>query len=129
MLKHKVDVVPGKGPTPAAGKWNNTYLKVMIQWFKRDGDNFLLLQFWETQTRVLDETSTYPHEEVEAAVALVASTVATVTSSATLADAAVGHKTVGTTRSYSTAAQDDLKTFFLLILVLQLHHMMLLPIP
>jgi hypothetical protein len=38
MLKDKVDLVLGKGPTPAAGKCNNTDLKVMIQWFKHDGD-------------------------------------------------------------------------------------------
>jgi hypothetical protein len=33
----KVDLVLGKGETSAAGKWNNTNLKVMIQWFKRNG--------------------------------------------------------------------------------------------
>jgi hypothetical protein len=38
MLKYKVHLVLGKGATPAAGKWKNTDLKVMIQWFKRDGD-------------------------------------------------------------------------------------------
>jgi hypothetical protein len=31
LLKDKVDLVLGKGPTPAAGKLNNTDLKVMIQ--------------------------------------------------------------------------------------------------
>jgi hypothetical protein len=79
MLKDKVDLVLGKGPTPAAGKWNNTDIKVMIQWFKRDGNKAmsknkegLLLRFWETHTRVVDDTSTYPHKEVEAAVDLVA---------------------------------------------------------
>jgi hypothetical protein len=75
ILKDNVDVVLGKGPTPAAGKWNNTDLKVIIQWFKRDGDNAmpknnegLLLQFRETHTRVVDDTSTYPHEEVDVTV-------------------------------------------------------------
>jgi hypothetical protein len=134
MLKDKVDVVLGKGPTLAAGKWNNTDLKVMIQWFKRDGDKAmpnkkecLLLWFQETHTRVVDDTSTYPHEEVDAAVALVASTVATIVPSGTCttADAAIGHTTArsapaGTTRSapartaHSAAAyQDDLNTFAL----------------
>jgi hypothetical protein len=37
-LKDKVDLVLRKGPTPAAGKWNNTDPKVMIQWFKSYGD-------------------------------------------------------------------------------------------
>jgi hypothetical protein len=53
MLKDKVDLLLRKGPTPAAGKWNNTDLKVMIQWFKRDGykamsknKEGLLLRFW-----------------------------------------------------------------------------------
>jgi hypothetical protein len=54
-----------KGATPASGKWNNTYLKVMIQWFKRDGDKAmpknkegLLLRYRETHTRVVDNTLT-----------------------------------------------------------------------
>jgi hypothetical protein len=38
MLKEKVDMVLAKGATPAEGKWNNNDIKVMIQWFKRDGD-------------------------------------------------------------------------------------------
>jgi hypothetical protein len=37
-LKSKVDAVLAKGATPETGKWNNHDLKVMIQWFKRDGD-------------------------------------------------------------------------------------------
>jgi hypothetical protein len=63
MLKDKVDLVLWKGPTPATGKWNNTDLKVMIQWFKCDGDKAmpkkkegLLLRFRETHTRVVDGT-------------------------------------------------------------------------
>jgi hypothetical protein len=36
-LKDKVDMVLAKGETPEAGKWNNTDMKVMIQWFKREG--------------------------------------------------------------------------------------------
>jgi hypothetical protein len=65
MLKDDVDLVLGKGATPASGKWNNTYLKVMIQWFKRDGDKAmpknkegLLLRYRETHTRVVDNTLT-----------------------------------------------------------------------
>jgi hypothetical protein len=86
MLKDKVDLVLGKGATPAADKWNNTDLKVMLQWFKRDGGKAmpkkkegLLLRYRETHTRVLDDTSTYPHEEVGAAVADAASSVAMAT--------------------------------------------------
>jgi hypothetical protein len=59
-LKMKVDMVLAKGETPEAGKWNNTDLKVMIQWFKRDGDNAmpknkdgLLLHCSETCTRLV----------------------------------------------------------------------------
>jgi hypothetical protein len=36
--KDKLDMVLANGETPKAGKWNNTDLKVVIQWFKRDGD-------------------------------------------------------------------------------------------
>jgi hypothetical protein len=92
-----------------------------------------------TNTRVVDDTATYPHEEVDAAVAFVASSVATGTpsSTCTTAAAAIGHTTAcsaptHTARSApapapaviacsapapagtacSTAAsQDDLKTF------------------
>jgi hypothetical protein len=38
-LSVNVDAVLAKGATPKAGKWNNNDLKVMIQWFKRNGDN------------------------------------------------------------------------------------------
>jgi hypothetical protein len=38
MLKDNVNLVLVKGPTPAAGKWNNADLKVIMQWFKRDDD-------------------------------------------------------------------------------------------
>jgi hypothetical protein len=38
LLKDKVDVVLAKGQAPTEGKWNDTDLKVMIQWYKRDGD-------------------------------------------------------------------------------------------
>jgi hypothetical protein len=132
LLKDKMDLVLGKGPTPAAGKWNNTDLKVTIQWFKRDGDKAtpknkegLILRYRETHTHVVDDTSTYPHEELDAAVALVASTVETVAPSATCttAAAAVSHTTARsaptrTARSAPTrtarsaaASQDDLNTF------------------
>jgi hypothetical protein len=56
-----------KGATPEAGKWNNHDLKVMIQWFKRDGDKSmpknkegLLLCYRKTHTRVVQ--ATYPYE-------------------------------------------------------------------
>jgi hypothetical protein len=126
MLKNKVDLVLWKGPPPPAGKWNNTDLKVMIQWFKCDGNKAmpknkegLLLRFRETHARVIDDTLNYPHEEVDAAVSLVASAVATVSPSATCttAAAAVGHTTArsaptpaGTALS-SAASQDDVNTF------------------
>jgi hypothetical protein len=70
-------LVLAKGQTSLEGRWNNTDLKVMIQWYKRDGDKAmpknkdgLLLRYQETHTRVVDDTSTYPHEDVEADVAL-----------------------------------------------------------
>jgi hypothetical protein len=65
-LKKKVDAVLAKGATPEAGKWNNGDIKVMIQWFKRDGDKSMpknkegLLQYCETHTRVVQ--GKYPHE-------------------------------------------------------------------
>jgi hypothetical protein len=74
----------------------------MIQWFKRDGKKAmpknkegLLLRFLETYIPIVDDTSTYPHEEVDAAVAVVASTVVTFAPSATCTTAAadVGHTT------------------------------------
>jgi hypothetical protein len=37
-LKEKVDAILAKGAKPDVGKWNNHDIKVMIQWFKRDGD-------------------------------------------------------------------------------------------
>jgi hypothetical protein len=71
-LKEKVDAVLAKGAIPEAGKWNNHYLKVMIQWFKRDGDKSmpknkegLLLCYRETHTRVVQRT--YPHEAAASA--------------------------------------------------------------
>jgi hypothetical protein len=60
MLKEKVDLVLTKGATPAEGKWNNNDLKVMIQWFKRDGDKAMpnnrdgpILWYCETHTHML----------------------------------------------------------------------------
>jgi hypothetical protein len=71
-LKEKVDAVLAKGATPEAGKWNNHDLKVMIQWFNRDGDKSmpknregLLLRYRETHTRVVQ--GTYPHEAAASA--------------------------------------------------------------
>jgi hypothetical protein len=60
-----------------AGKWNNHDLKVMIQWFKCDGDKAmpknkegLLLRHRKTHTRVVHgDIGTYPYEDVAAAVA------------------------------------------------------------
>jgi hypothetical protein len=78
-LKTKVDAVLAKGATPETGKWNNYDLKVMIQWFKRDGDKAmpknkegLLLRYRETHTRVMhndDDRGTYPYEDLAAAIA------------------------------------------------------------
>jgi hypothetical protein len=58
MLKEKVDLVLAKGQAPSEGRWKNTELKVMIQWYKRDGDKAmsknkdgLLLRYRETHTR------------------------------------------------------------------------------
>jgi hypothetical protein len=115
LLKDKVELVLGKGATLAAGKWNNTDLKVMIQWFKRDGDKDMpkskegfILRYRETHTHVVDDTSTYPHEEVYVAVAHAASSVAvkTITHYATHTNAttaaAVAHTTARATRSAPT---------------------------
>jgi hypothetical protein len=71
-LKAKVDAVLTKGATPETGKWNNHDLKVMIQWFKRDGDKAmsknkegLLLRYRKTHTRVVHGgKGAYPHEDV-----------------------------------------------------------------
>jgi phenylpropionate dioxygenase-like ring-hydroxylating dioxygenase large terminal subunit len=59
-LKDKLNMVLAKGETPEAGKWNNTDLKVVIQWFKREGDKVmpnnkdgLLICYRETCTRVV----------------------------------------------------------------------------
>jgi hypothetical protein len=72
-----VDAVLVKGAKPETGQWSNHDLKVMIQWFKRDGDKAmpknkegLLLRYRETHTRVVHgDRGTYPHEDVSAAVA------------------------------------------------------------
>jgi hypothetical protein len=78
-LKAKVDAVLAKGATPETGKWNNHDLKVMIQWFKRDGDKAmpknknkkgLLLRYHKTHTRVVHgDMGAYPHDDVATAVA------------------------------------------------------------
>jgi hypothetical protein len=69
-----VGVVLAKGAISQAGKWNNHDLKIMIQWFKRNGDKAmpknkegLLLCYRKTHTRVVQET--YPDEDVAATVA------------------------------------------------------------
>jgi hypothetical protein len=61
LLKEKVDLVLAKGQTPLEGRWNNTDHKVMIQWYKRDGDKALprkkdglFLRYREKHTRVPD---------------------------------------------------------------------------
>jgi hypothetical protein len=38
LLKGTLDLVLAKGQAPSEGKWNNTDLKVMIKWYKRDVD-------------------------------------------------------------------------------------------
>jgi hypothetical protein len=69
-------LVLGKGATqhnatPSAGKWNNTDLKVMIQWFKiamairpcpRTKKAFSFGTGKNGHTCVVEDTSTYPHE-------------------------------------------------------------------
>jgi hypothetical protein len=60
-LNAKVDAVLAEGATPGtAGRWNKHDLKVMIQWFKRDGDKAIpknkegvLLRYRETHTRIV----------------------------------------------------------------------------
>jgi hypothetical protein len=85
-LKDKVDMAPEKGDTPEAGKWNNTDLKVIIQWFKREGGKAmpknkygLLPPYCETCTHVV-AAITYRYDDDEAIVTAVihvaASTVA-----------------------------------------------------
>jgi hypothetical protein len=71
-LKEKVDAVLAKGATPESGKWKKHDLKVMIQWFKRDGDKAmpknkegLLLRYRKTHTHVVQ--GTYPHEAAASA--------------------------------------------------------------
>jgi hypothetical protein len=70
MWKEKVDIVLAKGATPAEGKWNNNDIKVMIQWFKRNGDKSmpknkdgLLLRYREVHTRGV---TTHPREAADA---------------------------------------------------------------
>jgi hypothetical protein len=66
-----VDAVLAKGATPGTGKWNNNDLKVMIQWFKRDGDKAMpknkegvLLRYRETHIRVVHgDRGDYLHED------------------------------------------------------------------
>jgi hypothetical protein len=71
-LKEKVDAVLEKGATPEAGKLINHDLKVMIQWFKRDGDKAMptnkegfMLRYRETHTHVVQ--GTYPHKAAASA--------------------------------------------------------------
>jgi hypothetical protein len=67
-LKAKADAFLAKGVTPETGKWNNHDLKVMIQWFKRDGDKAIpknkkgfLMRYRETHTHAFhDGRGTYP---------------------------------------------------------------------
>jgi hypothetical protein len=116
LLKEKVDFVLAKGQAPTEDKWNNTELKVMIQWYKRDGDKAvpknkdgLLLRYRETHTSVVNNTPTYPHEDVESAVALAAAATTVVTthphprlSATTTRPALPGPARSGTTRSSTT---------------------------
>jgi hypothetical protein len=77
VVKSKGGCGAGKRSHTRTGKWNNHDLKVMIQWFKRDGDKAmpknkedLLLCYRETHTRILhDDRGTYLHEDVAAAIA------------------------------------------------------------
>jgi hypothetical protein len=66
-----VDAFLAKGAKPETDKLNNHDLKVMIQWFKRDGDKAmpknkegLLLRYHETHTRVVHgDRGAYLHED------------------------------------------------------------------
>jgi hypothetical protein len=68
---------------------------------KKDG---LLLHYRETHPRVVDDTSTYPHEDVEAAVALAtaATTVATTHSRPRMSATTARSAPTGTTQSSAT---------------------------
>jgi hypothetical protein len=66
-----VDIVLAKGATPSAGKWNNTDSKIVIQWYKQDGDNAMpnkmegfLHRYQETHTHAVEDC-TYHHAHME----------------------------------------------------------------
>jgi hypothetical protein len=69
-----VDMVLATGDIPEAGKWNNTDLKDMIQWFKRESNEAmsknkdgLLVCYCEICTRVVTEVTYLEEEEAIAA--------------------------------------------------------------
>jgi hypothetical protein len=73
-LQDKLNMVLEKGATPGSGKWNNTDLKVMPQWFKREVDKAmpknkegLLLRYHETCARVVEPVTYYEQDEEDAA--------------------------------------------------------------
>jgi hypothetical protein len=75
-LGEKVDVLLVKGSTPEAVKLNNYDLKVMIPWFKHDGNTYtpknkegLLLRSSETHTLAMHDGGTCPQNYVAATVA------------------------------------------------------------
>jgi hypothetical protein len=82
MLKEKVDLLLVKGATPSEGKWINTDLKVMTQWYTWYGEKAMpnnkegfFLRYHETRTYGVDNTTyQYPHEERDAVVAGAADT-------------------------------------------------------
>jgi hypothetical protein len=100
-LQDKVNMVLAKGATPEADKWNNTDLKVMIQWFKIEGDKAmpknkdgLLLHYCETCTHVVSPVTYHEQdEEVAAHVATVSVGVGVPTARDGVASAAVDSTT------------------------------------
>jgi hypothetical protein len=76
-VKSKVDAVLAKGATPKTCKWNSHDIKVMIQWFKRDGDKAtpknkegVRLHYRKTHTHVVHhDRGAYPHGDMAAAIA------------------------------------------------------------
>jgi hypothetical protein len=126
-LKDKAELVLGKGTTPAAGKWNNTGLNVISQWFKRDGNKAMpknkegiILRYHETHTHVSGMTPKLTLMKMWRQLLLFTATVATVAHSATAGTNRYTHATAGTARSANAhttqsssdvAAQDDLTIF------------------
>jgi hypothetical protein len=121
QLKYKVDMMPATGDIQEKGNWNNTDLKVMIQWFKWDGDkampqnkNDFLLCYHKTCTCAV-EAVTCREDDITGVAVDIAVSVAIATSTVGVGDivpsAAVGGtgvlwslNTVTVARPLATAA-------------------------